>query len=149
MIEITVGRIDPPTAPTVSPDSPVSEVAAKLRRTDTPAVVVLEDSAVVGVVTDSDIVAMVAETDAKPDVRSIMSAPAATVSPHATLVDAAATMRENGVKHLPVVDSVGCCGLLSAEELSPYLSRYQVDIEWQGEPLEVGATSASGVTAGD
>jgi len=103
MIETTVESVDVRSPPPLTTETPVSEAAQYLRRTDVPALTVLEDESVVGIVTESDIVALVAETDDRPAVREIMSAPVTTISPAATLTEAAETMRTNGVKQLPVV----------------------------------------------
>ena len=139
MIDRFIADIDTEFAPTVRPDAPVADAAEALRCPDAPAVVVLDEERPVGIVTESDIVAMVAETERQPSVRSVMSAPVATVSPEETIVEAAERMRSRGVRHLPVVDGGTYCGMVSARTLGPYLSRRHFDIEWSDEPLSVGA----------
>ncbi len=106
MIETTVESVDLRSPPTIAPETPVTEAAHSLRRPTVSALPVLEDESVVGIVTESDIVALVAETDDRPATRTIMSAPVTTISPTATISDAAETMRTHGVKHLPLSATV-------------------------------------------
>jgi CBS domain-containing protein len=138
MIETKVGSVGLGVPPTVTPELSVTEAAGYLRSPEVPALVVFEDGAVVGIVTESDVVALVAETDERPPLRTVMSSPVVTVSPAATLTEAAETMRTTGVRRLPVVDDGGYCGVLSARTLAPYLPRSDLDIEWRGVPMRVG-----------
>ena len=137
MIEMTVNGLGVRAPPTVSPDLPATEAAERLRRPSVSALVVRLDDAVAGIVTESDIVAMVAETTAQPTVGEIMSSPVTTIEPTATLEAATETMQAAGVKHLPVVSDGSYRGLLSADALSPYLSRGKLEIEWHGESLNL------------
>jgi CBS-domain-containing membrane protein len=88
---------------------------------------------------------MVAETEHHPTARSIMSSPVVTVSPDATLVEAAERMRSEGVRHL-VVDEEAY-RVVSTETLAPYLSRHRLDVEWHGEPTTVTADGGGKLAA--
>jgi CBS domain-containing protein len=149
MIETTVDAVRTEGARTVTPATPVPEAAEHLRDPAVSALPVVEEGDVVGMLTESDLVAMVAETDERPAVREIMSTPVTTVSPTATVHEAAERMRTAGVKHLPVVSDGVFGGLLSVEALAPYCSRHSVDVGWEGEPTRVDAAERGGVTAGD
>ncbi|QCW02991.1 cyclic nucleotide-binding/CBS domain-containing protein [Natrinema pallidum] len=149
MIETTVESVDLRSPPPIAPETPVTEAARTLRRPPVSALPVLEDESVVGIVTESDIVALVAETAERPATRVIMSSPVTTVSPTATIADAAETMRTNGVKHLPVVSDGVYRGLLSVHTLAPYLPRHRLTIEWQDEPMRLGATEGQTLTVVD
>ncbi|MFB6303530.1 MAG: cyclic nucleotide-binding/CBS domain-containing protein [Haloferacaceae archaeon] len=149
MTRTTVADVELATPPTAEPETTVTEAAQFLRRPDVPAVPVLEDDAVVGIVTESDVVALVAETDDRPAVETIMSTPVTTVSPAATLAEAAGTMRSAGVRRLPVVVDDTYGGVLSARTLAPYLSRRRLDIEWQDAPTRVGSAESGELTAPD
>jgi CBS domain-containing protein len=129
MIDLRIADVDTEFAPTVRPETPVGDAAAALDGAETSAVVVLEDDSVVGLVAASDVVSMVAGGDRSRTTREIMSGPVSTVSPTETVVDAAERMRERGVRHLPVVDGDAYRGVVSAETLSPYLSRHRLDVE--------------------
>ncbi|QGX95091.1 CBS domain-containing protein [Haloplanus rallus] len=137
MIETTLSAADLRSPPTVPPAMPVTEAAEYLRRPEVSVLPVLDDGSVVGVVTASDLVAMVAETDGRPSVRTIMSSPVTTVPPETTVSEAAERMRTAGVKHLPVVDDEGYRGVLSVTDLSPYLPRHHLSIEWRDDPLSI------------
>jgi len=137
VIETTVEAVSVGSAPTVSPDSSVTEAAGHLRRPEVTALVVVDGGAVVGIVTGSDIVAAVAETDAPLAVRTIMSTPVTTITPTATLSEAAETMRTAGVKQLPVLSDGDYRGVLSARTLASYLPRSTLEIEWRDDPLRV------------
>lgn len=149
MIETTVADVDTSSPPVIEPETSVVEAASLLRRSDVPALVVLDDERPVGVVTASDVVALVAETDERPAVHAIMSTPVLTISPAATLPEAAETMRAAGVKHLAVFSGGVYRGLLSAGTLAPYLPRNSLDIEWAADPLSLDAPEGTGVPAGD
>ena len=145
MIEIPIEHALTRSARTLRPKTPVSEAAQRLRDPDVPALVVLEDETVVGIVTESDIVAFVAETLESYPVETIMSAPVTTISPSESITAAAETMRTDGVKHLPVVEGETYCGLVSISTLAPYLSRRRLDIDWQDDPIRIGADDGSGI----
>lgn len=148
MIETTVATLDFSTPPTIPPETSVTEAAGHLRRPGVPALAVREEGTVVGVLAESDVVALVAETDERPAVRDVMSAPATTVRPTATLAEAAEAMRAAGVRTLPVVDGA-YRGVLSARTLGPYLSRHNLDIEWKGEPVRVTSGERGEFAASD
>lgn len=135
--------------PALAPGASVGEAAGLLRETGVSVVVVREGDDVVGVVTGSDLVAVLAETDGRPSVGAVMSTPVETVAPTATLPEAAARMREAGVRHLVVDDGGTYDGVLSAAALAPHCSRHNLDIEWGAEPLRVDDGGGGSVAAGD
>lgn len=147
MIETNVGTVAISSPRTIEPETCVSRAAEQLRSTDVSALVVLDTETVVGIVTESDIVALVAETDERPPVSEILSSPVTTVSPHSTVREAAERMRTAGVSHLPVVEDGVYYGLVSTEQIAPFVSRHKVDIEWHGERTRVETTDHSGATA--
>jgi len=149
MIELTVDAVRLRSPRTITTGTPVSEAAKSLRRTDVSALPVLVDGSVVGIVTRSDIVALVAETDDRPAVRMVMSSPVTTISPTATLSEAAETMRAAGVKHLPVVDDGSYRGLLSIRTLAPYLSRHHLEIEPHDESMRIESVDSHELTVGN
>jgi CBS domain-containing protein len=149
MIETAVDTVDVGSPPTVSLETPATDVARELRDPEVPAVPVLDDGTVVGIVTESDVVAMVAETGDRPPVEAIMSTPVSTIAPTATLAEAATVMRIDGVKHLPVVADGTYLGVLSAGTLAPYLSRRSLDIEWEAERTRIDAVDGGERSASD
>ncbi|SET01921.1 cyclic nucleotide-binding/CBS domain-containing protein [Natrinema hispanicum] len=149
MIELTVDAVRLHSPRTITTGTPMSEAATSLRRADVSALPVVVDGSIVGIVTQSDIVALVAETDDRPAVRMVMSSPVTTISPTATLSEAAETMRTAGVKHLPVVDDGNYCGLLSVRTLAPYLSRHRLEIKPHDESMHIDSADSHELTVGD
>ncbi|WP_439027140.1 CBS domain-containing protein [Haloarchaeobius sp. DT45] len=147
MIETTVETLRLRSHETITDDAPVSEAARRLGCPTIPALTVVDGDTVVGTVAESDIVAMVAATDERETVRSVMSMPV-TISPTATLHDAADTMRATGVDYLPVVDDT-FRGLLSVETLAPYLSRRTLDFESAETSMPVESVDGRELAAGD
>jgi CBS domain-containing protein len=148
MIETTVDDVEVATPPPIAPGTPVDEAAGHLRRPGVSALVVRDGDAVAGIVTGSDVVGLVAETEDRPPVRAIMSTPVAAVTPTATVREAAARMRTNGVRRLAVVEAGAYRGVLSAGTLAPYVAPSDLEIEWRGEPVRVdGGTTQP--TTGD
>ena len=136
MIEKTVETAMSDAVATVAPEATATEAAALLRRREVGSLVVVAADEVAGIVAESDFVALVGE-DADPatPVSAFMSAPVVTVTPATTLADAATTMREEGVKKLPVVADGDLVGVVTTTALAHFLPRYRTEVEWQGEPL--------------
>lgn len=147
MIETSVETVADSSAPTITPETPVSEAAELLRDPTVDALAVLESSAVIGIVTESDVVAMVAETDDRPPVGAFMSSPVTTASTGTTISDAGRRMQREGVKHLPLTEDGVYLGLVSADQLAPYLTRHKVDVEWADDPVRIDAVDGTGMTA--
>lgn len=152
MIDVPVSAVMTETAPTVSPTATAVEAATRLRRADVSALVVRDGSAIVGIVTESDIVAVVAEGGENPPVESFMSTPVVTVKATTPVGLAADRMRDAGVARLPVVgdsddDNDGYRGLVTRDDIAPYLSRHRLDIDWQGDPLSLDGTGTPDTVA--
>ncbi|MEF8856474.1 MAG: CBS domain-containing protein [Haloplanus sp.] len=147
-------------APTVSPTTTSVEAATRLRRADVCALVVRDSSdAVVGIVTESDIVAVVAEGGENPPVESFMSSPVVTVAPTTPVGLAADRMRDAGVTRLVVEsrdtadnrtqsgDGARYRGLVTRDDIAPYLSRHRLDVDWKGDPLSLDGTGTPDTAA--
>ncbi|HVO29092.1 MAG TPA: CBS domain-containing protein [bacterium] len=97
----------------VTPDERVEDVAARLAAEKIGCLPVVDDGELVGIVTTTDVLADRAlgpaehvRVDRLPHTaRDVMTADPETTIPEARLVDAAATMAELGVRHLPVIDA--------------------------------------------
>jgi CBS domain-containing protein len=106
---------------TIRRDDTVARAAQLMRENDTGDVIVVEGSHVVGVVTDRDIAIRVVAEDAPPStaVREASSGQdIATISPAATLEQAASTMREKAVRRLPVVEEGRLVGVISLGDVA-------------------------------
>lgn len=149
MIETTVEAVASDAAGTVVPETPVSDAAQRLRDPAVPALVVLDGDRVAGIVTESDFVALVAETHEPVTVDAIMSTPVVTLPANTPVGLAADRMKDAGVKHLPIVDDEGYCGLVSLPSLAPFLSRTRLEVTWDGDPLRVDTASRSETSVGE
>jgi CBS domain-containing protein len=82
--------------------------------------VVTEGDRVAGIFTERDmlrrVVAALRDPAALP-VREVMTAPVATCRPDTTLAECRAFMTEKRIRHLPVVDEKGLCGIVTIGDL--------------------------------
>jgi FOG: CBS domain len=136
MIEKTVETAMSDSVAIVTPETTAKAAANRLRRREVGSVVVEAGGEVRGIVAESDFVALVGE-DADPatPVSAFMSAPVETIGPETSLAAAATTMREEGVKKLPVVADGDLVGIVTTTDLAHFLPRYRTEVEWDGEPL--------------
>jgi len=106
---------------TVLPNQTVHDVALKMRGHHVGAVVVVEEDRPVGIVTDRDIVLRVILEARDPEttpVRHIMSRDLALVRDDEKIDDAVRSIREAGVRRLPIVDAKGkVVGMVTLDDL--------------------------------
>jgi len=111
---------------TVSPDTLVEDAAHGMMDRGVGSVVVVDGDELAGILTSTDFVRIVAERRPKDrtPVSEYMSGDLVTTSPGAAIAEAAATMLEHGIHHLPVTDGDdGAVGVVSTTDLAAYLSR--------------------------
>jgi CBS domain-containing protein len=130
------------------PETPVGETARRMVDADVScAVVRLAEG--YGIVTDHDLRARVIAAGRSFDVpvSEVMSAPALTADPEVTVSDAALTMIERGVRHIPVVRSGGevigvlrDVDLLATETRTPFTLRREIAAA--ATPAQVTAVAA-------
>jgi CBS domain-containing protein len=139
MIEKTVEIAMSDAVETVAADTTATAAANRLRQRRVGSLVVVADGEIRGIVAESDFVALVGEeADPTTPVSAFMSAPVVTIGPGTPLAAAATTMREEGVKKLPVVADGELVGVVTTTDLAHYLPRYRTEVEWDGEPLAEG-----------
>ena len=132
---------------TVNPDTPVMDVVKALDENQISAVPVVSADRVVGVLSEGDLILKVAHSDMKmarywramlngssndaarqlaadldravgQTARDLMTAPAITIDPKATIAEAARMMHARHLKRLPVVDESGrLVGIVSRSDL--------------------------------
>lgn len=108
-----------------SPDTPVTDIAALMRRHHVGDVVVTEDQAgmrvPVGIVTDRDIVieTLALQVDVSPfTAGDLMSVPLVTVPEQAGVVETLRLMRTHKVRRMPVVSDTGALyGIITTDDL--------------------------------
>jgi CBS domain-containing protein len=130
---------------TAEPSTPFKEIAARLAQHRISAVPVVDAGRrVLGIITEADLLLKQEHPDPKADVSLIwtrrrrrerakaaaavagklMTAPAVTVSPTATITEAARRMHTAGIKRLPVVDETGrLVGIVSRADLLKVFTR--------------------------
>jgi len=106
---------------TLPPTATCTECAAVMRAQNIGAIVVSQDGHPLGIVTDRDLVTRVLAEGRDPTsvkLGDIMSPDPAFLSDRRSIDEAVATMRELGVRRLPVVDDEGKLeGMLSMDDL--------------------------------
>jgi acyl dehydratase/CBS domain-containing protein len=108
---------------TVGPGVTAREAATRLFEEGIGSLVVCEDGDPVGIVTDVDVTRLVS-AGRDPETTSVaefMSESLVTIDADAGIEDAAAKMREHGIKRLPVVESGAVVGIATTTDLSNYL----------------------------
>jgi CBS domain-containing protein len=100
---------------TVAPEVPIQEALSVLVRHNIGALVV-SDGSIRGIVTERDLLRAAAEdlprlTTAR--VRDLMTVEVITATPDAEIGEVMDTMTERRIRHLPIVDGDGLCGIIS------------------------------------
>ena len=102
----------------ISPDTTLLECAIIMSKKHVGAVVV-KDWNSLGILTEQDIVrkAVANGVDVKEKVRGFTETKLLTISPNADIYDALIKMRDNNIRHLPVVESNEMVGLLTIKDI--------------------------------
>jgi CBS domain-containing protein len=106
-------------------DTPVAEVATAMRNEDVGSVVVAENGAPVGLVTDRDVAVRVAadRLDAgEMDAESVMTEDPITVEHDTGVFELCATMAEESVRRVPIVNGGDLVGIVTMDDLTLLLS---------------------------
>jgi CBS domain-containing protein len=111
----TLSDIVKPNFITVAPEDTLGEVAERMTRQNTGAVIVKDFGRLIGILTERDMLramaARVHTSDAR--VRQWMTADPVTADPGMDLEEAAQVMLDNGFRHLPVVQGQNVLGVVS------------------------------------
>lgn len=104
------------------PTTSVQAAAKLMMDNDCGEIPVIDDNGIpIGVITDRDI-ACRCIAEGKPSdtpVGDVMSSPVVTVTPATSIADCCATMEENQIRRVPVVDDAGkCCGMVSQADIA-------------------------------
>jgi CBS domain-containing protein len=104
------------------------DVLKILKRTGISGVPVLKDGNLVGIITRKDMLRKADETQ----LGLLMTPDPATVSPDATIQEAARAMIENDVRRLPVVEGENLVGLISVADLVSAIAQLRIKEEIKG-----------------
>lgn len=129
MDDIFVARLMCSDLATVRPDALVEDAARVMLERDIGSVIVVDDdNRLEGILTTTDFVSIVAERKPKDrtPVSAYMTTDVVTASAQDLIREAADTMLEHGIHHLPVVNETeGVIGILTTTDLTAYLSHVQ------------------------
>jgi len=108
---------------TVRPGDSAREAATRLHQNGIGSLVVCNNGQPVGIVTDVDVTGLVSEgrDPESTTVTEFMSSPLVTIEADAPIEDAAARMRANTIKRLPVIEDGELAGIVTTTDLSNYL----------------------------
>jgi CBS domain-containing protein len=93
-------------------------------------VIVLDDDEVVGIFTERDVMRRVVAERRDPVttvIRDVMTTPVITCRPEAGLDDCIALITEKRVRHIPVVDESGLCGIVTSGDILAHRFQEQAD----------------------
>ncbi len=93
-------------------------VASKMNSKNVGSVPVVDNGQVVGMVTDRDITTRGVSEGQKENVSQVMSQSVVSISPDASVEDAAALMSQHQVRRLPVVENGQLVGMLAIGDLA-------------------------------
>jgi CBS domain-containing protein len=115
---------------TIVPDDSVLTAAKLMNQLRIGGVVVVEDGEIVGIFTERDILRRVVAERLDPattPIREVMTTPVTTCRPGAPLDEVRALITEKRVRHLPVVDDDGLCGIVTSGDLLAHQAEEQAD----------------------
>jgi len=104
--------------------------------------VAIEGDRVVGIVTERDILRRIVadrRDPARTPVQDIMSAPVASCRPDTSLAECRGFMTAKRIRHLPVVDERGLCGIVTIGDLlAQEVDEHQATIEYLNNYIHGG-----------
>ena len=103
----------------IGPEATVAEARASLQRNRIHHLIVVAEKKILGVLSDRDL----AGRDAETRVAEVMSRDVATISPRATLRQAAGRMEGRMISCLPVIDRGKLAGIVTSNDLLRALSK--------------------------
>ncbi len=118
--DVLRGKLTGPNVATTTPAATVGELLALLAHHNVGALPVVEGAELVGIVSERDVVRRLHERgrdllDAT--VADLMTSDVVTCSPRDRAADLARVMTERRIRHLPVCDDRGLCGIVSIGDL--------------------------------
>jgi acyl dehydratase/CBS domain-containing protein len=134
---ITVREVMQAPVEEIQPGETAREAARRLIGREIGSLVVCDGQRPVGIVTEIDIARVVAEggDPSRLSVEAVMAAPLVTIDADEPIEAAAASMREHGIKRLPVVEEGTLAGIVTTTDLSNFLP-HLVRLGREDEPDE-------------
>jgi CBS domain-containing protein len=119
-----------PDVVTIAADDAVLTAARLMNQSGIGGVVVVEDEDVVGIFTERDILRRVVAERRDPGttlIRDVMTSPVITCRPEAKVEECTAIITEKRVRHIPVVDDGGLCGIVTSGDILALQVKEQAD----------------------
>jgi CBS domain-containing protein len=119
---------------TVEHDVSLTTVAEALAADEIGALCVVENDALTGIVSERDVVNHIA-SGADPDhltAGDVMTSDVVTVGPEETVQVAARRMRDDQIRHLPVLDAGSIAGMISIRDLLGVLADHECEVSAGG-----------------
>lgn len=112
---------------------PLASAAELMWRQQTGSLLILEDRRIVGIVTERDVLRTVAagKDAASVLVGDVMTTDVITTSPDTSVRDAARTMAQHWIRHLPVVENGQLVGIISQRDITGVFAAL---VRTSGEP---------------
>ncbi len=115
---------------TIVADDAVLTAARLMNSRGIGGIVVLEDDEVVGIFTERDVLRRVVAERRDPVtsvIRDVMTSPVYTCKPDAKIEECVALITEKRVRHIPVVDESGLCGIITSGDILAHQLEEQAD----------------------
>lgn len=125
----TVSEIMTTPVLTVDPETNLDEIADAMLAEEIKSIAAIdEDCNPVGILTSTDFIEVVSNGHAGSDhtVGEYMTTELVTAEQGISIPEAAATMVEHGISHLPVTDGSGVIGIVTATDIAEYVGRDQI-----------------------
>lgn len=104
----------------ISSDITIEECAVLMQNKHVGSLIIMESKNIIGIITEQDIVRKVVarkEDPKKTRVKNIMATELMTIGPNADIYDALVIMRDNNIRHLPIVYSGNLVGYLTIKDI--------------------------------
>ncbi len=104
----------------IEPTESVAAAARLMNESKIGGLVVTDEGKMVGILTERDILTRVVAQGRDPvatTVREVMTSPVATGRPDTSLDECIGVMTSKRIRHLPVVDARGVCGIITSGDL--------------------------------
>lgn len=114
-----VGDVMDTRAITARPDDDVASAIRRMAEADVGSVAVCDGSRLVGIFTERDVLRLAAEGEefGRRRLGDVMTSPPVTITPDASILDAAELMGERRIRHLPVVEDGNLHGVVGIRDL--------------------------------
>lgn len=116
----------------LAPSVTVREAANLMAERKVAAILVMEEDRLAGIFTERDAVARVVAQGLNPEttpLSEVMTKSPSTLGPEADPIAALRMMKENGYRHIPIMDQARVVGMVSARDLNAFtLARLEDDL---------------------